>query len=322
MPRAAPAWVWGLALGGALVIALALACLDRLWPGLPALASAHLELGRLDLAPGPLPRVVALGDSRLRFAIEHDRQLTRPGSGQNQHLAVDFIRITWNNARHDDLAPALAKLCAQPPDLLLLQADPLIWRRNAAANARDEIRRRIRDNLRRLRLWALGPNPDFSAENRGVPGVWRPLVAADDPERPAKLRQIYAEALRRWQPAATEDLAAWLTDLSCLQRAGTAIVLLHFPRAPFAQAMLPAAMADHEARSLAALSDRRGWPVWSPPPGFADQDFFDEAHMSALGGHRYSAWLRTALRQWQQQHDAAAAPEPAPGQTPDAGPRP
>ncbi|MBL0718600.1 hypothetical protein JI742_01740 [Piscinibacter sp. Jin2] len=300
----APAWVWSVALGGALGLALLMLTLDRLWPGLPALAGPYLNLARLDEPPRHGPRVVALGDSKLRFGVAFDGEL-------RQGLPLDFVRINWNSAKPADLAPALAALCRQPPALLLVQADLLIWQREPVESPGQRLRQHYRENLERLGLLWGRRHPYLLADNLGrTRDGWQPEGRIGPPQRlsPAELQARQAEALRGWQPAAPEALQSWQHSLDCLHAAGTEIALLSLPRAPFAQALMAGPLARHEVEALARADAGRGWRHWSAPLRFEDAEFFDAAHLRASGQARYSAWLREALARWLQ---ARAASLPA-----------
>lgn len=190
----APVWVWSVALGGVFGLALLMLTLDRLWPGLPALATPYLNLVRLEAPPRTGPRVVALGDSKLRFGVAFDGEL-------RQDLPLDFVRINWNNARPTDLAPALAALCRRPPALLLLQADLLIWQRVSTERLGLRLRQHYRENLERLRLIGGRRHAYLLADNLGHNrDGWQPEGRVGPPRRlsPDELRARQTEALRGW----------------------------------------------------------------------------------------------------------------------------
>ena len=304
--RAAPAWVWLTAGAITLAAALLLVFLDRLWPSLPTHAAwVNLNLQRLESPAGAEPRVVGIGDSKLRFAVLFDRQLTRPDAAAA--LPVDFVRITRNAARHADLAPALDALCRQPPALLLVQADLLIWRRGLPDSPWSKPLRRWNDNTQSLRAYVSTPMSSSRVENLGLPSDWRLDGARLGTMSRAELVARYRLAIRTWQPTEPAVLQRWDAALACLQRRGTEVVVLPMPRAPFAQAMLPEPMAAHERQRLAQLASRPGWQVWPTPLSFGDRDFHDEAHMNGDAQRRYSAWLRGALRDWLQTRNAGGA---------------
>ena len=292
--RAAPAWVWQLAAGIALAVALLLVFADRLWPAMARQAAAQqLHLERLDQPAGGRPQVVALGDSKLRFAVLHDRAFSTPDHGAA--LDVDFVRISRDGARTADMAPALERLCRQPPALLLLQADFLIWRRGSAAATGFDPLLHWRENVRRLRAWWGHRQRPAGAENLGLPADWQQHGSSLGALPRDYLRRRYQRSVRHWRPPLAEDLQVWESTLDCLRRQGTAIVVLPIPRAPFAQALLPEALAAHERERLAQLAADPDRLVWATPLAFADDDFHDEGHMAEAAQRRYSDWLREAL---------------------------
>lgn len=304
----APVWVWSVALGGVFGLALLMLTLDRLWPGLPALATPYLNLVRLEAPPRTGPRVVALGDSKLRFGVAFDGEL-------RQDLPLDFVRINWNNARPTDLAPALAALCRRPPALLLLQADLLIWQRVSTERLGLRLRQHYRENLERLRLIGGRRHAYLLADNLGHNrDGWQPEGRVGPPRRlsPDELRARQTEALRGWQPAGPEALQAWQASLDCLKAAGTEIALLSLPRAPFAQALMAGPLAQHEHSTLTQLRAEHAWAHWSASLDFSDVDFFDAAHLREPGQARHSAWLRAALRDWLQARAARTPAGPGP----------
>lgn len=259
------------------------------------LAHDDYNFARMQVDPEGRPRVVALGASKLFYAVEYDGALAR--NYTPDLLPLDFIRLTWLDARPADLAPAFDALQAAPPKLLLLEADLLQFDRDS--------RLPIRDNLRALfdRLFPAAAAFDESgrliddnhAGNRGQDGFKDGHYCAD--ARSPEGERAWVAAASRWRVLSAERQAAYQAALQALRAAGTEVVLLRLPRSPSADAAFPEPLGANAEASLDAFASRLQLPQWAPPP-LADDLYCDQGHVNRAGRAVYSAWLASQLQQW------------------------
>jgi hypothetical protein len=295
-PRHPPPRVWLLALGWCALAAWVLLCSP--WKPVPPRLkpTAHeLHVQRLAAARGDGLSVVALGTSKTMRAVPWDDEFMRRYAQALPGLR--FHRITWSGVDLLSLEPALAALAAMHPDVVLVEADMLLFDRAwvfdtqaAAAGPWQALRLAMRHTLHRwlgvaptLPQWEnYGDDPpgspqDYCAETHTPQGMER--------YRETQAHSIVAGAARR---------QAYLDRLKPLAEAGSRIVLLELPRAPAADALQPPGRDAVLQQTLQALQRETGFAYWAPPR-LADALYCDQGHMLPAGRERYSAWLAGQL---------------------------
>jgi hypothetical protein len=287
---------------GALVLGLGLLRLaawtarEAAWA--PA-AADYFDASRLDRFRGPGPvRVAVVGSSLVSHALLFDEVMEALGRSLERPLR--FVRCS-RNGRRLDLTPALlAHLAAQPPDLLVLEAEPLVW--GEPPEPQDRLRR-----AREKRLFGLvGAALARAAGSPLRPGPGedanRPLVAdggALTLRGTGFVPREYAAALGRVVAQDPARLEAVLAGLATLERRGCRVLLLAFGRSPAAAAQFPPALARDFAAGLDRLG-ARGFRVERQDCPLDQDCYLDQAHLNHLGRQRFSAWFLEHVDRWRE----------------------
>lgn len=285
-------WVYAaLILGGVLLV---LGSEDRL-PGLRrgggSRAAEYMKLERLDDKPAGRLEIIALGSSKVLYALDYDdtfaRRLAREPS------PIVFRRLTWLGANVADMEPVLERLLEHPPDWLLVESDLLLFDHSA--------RFPIRDHLRPLELRlnalftqtppekALQSNLALNDGEDSFPSS-QECLASQSPD----MRVVYAVHVASWKTSTSHQREHYLRWLRLLRDRGTRVVLLDIPRAPWAQAVFPARLSADNREVLNELVSEEGFALWQPRP-LPEAAFCDEAHMTAIGREQFSDWLAHRL---------------------------
>lgn len=291
-----PPWLFlpALALGALLPRLASWAVGEAGWA--PA-AAEYFGTGRLDRFRGPGPvRVVALGTSLVGRALPFDGDLEALGRVQGHPLR--FVRFT-RSTRRLDLTPALlAELAGRRPDLLVVEAEWLVWgtppeRPDRAWRVQDQrLYRLVRARLA-LAAGRLGPAGQGQDMNR-------PLTDADDdPSLPGAGfdPRRYAAGLERVVPQDPARLETVLAGLADLERRSCRVVVLAFGRSPAASARFPPALAAGFEAGLERLA-ARGFRVQRNTCPLGQDCYLDEAHLNRPGRERFARWFLDRLDDW------------------------
>lgn len=281
---APPLEVWLYAL--AIVVAIALAG--------PAFAPAEesaaetMNLSRLEESPTAGRRVVALGSSKLLYAVSFDAALAQRLDSPTRHAS--FVRVTRLGAEAADVEPALPAISAHPPDLLLFDAELLTFDRTEPSPARRALAR-FRSRIRRAlpgvsadsAVLHLNHRQNRGGETVGELAECMPTVSADR-------RAHYAERVASRHLSDPRVAAVYIEWLRRIAASGTRVVLLPVPRAPWAESVFPAPLREASDAYLREVALREGFALWQSPV-IPDSGFCDEAHMAAAGRQAYEQWL-------------------------------
>lgn len=296
--QAPPPWAFALALALALAgLAPLLRHADRFGARAdPDRFYATPRLARLR-GPGPL-RVVAIGSSLVGCGLAFDGDLEALGAAQGHPLR--FVRFTHAGRKLDSIPPLLDRIARQPPDLLVLEAEFLVWGdrpvsplRYALADRRQRLFQAALLGL--IRLGPGGRDPDAGAEANRAPDAWerRQAIQPTVFDGPA-----YLQAVAEFGPQRPDELAAVLAGLAELRRRGCRVVLLPMGRSAEAQALFPAEQTAVFRLAVARLA-ASGFPVDPQAPPLPPAGYLDAAHLNAAGQVGRSRWFIAQLDRWE-----------------------
>jgi len=261
------------------------------------LAADYFGTGRLQRfrPAGPL-RVAAVGSSVVARGLLFDEDMEAMGRALGRPLR--FVRFSHGGRRLDMVPALLARLAAQPPDLLVMEAEWLVW--GEPPERPYWVRR---DRERRLFRALLGAAMQAS-------GRLRPAQAGQDENRPgagdlagpalplpAFDPGVYAGLLRQVTLQDRAMLSSVLAGLERLQRGGCRVVILSFGRSPAAAAMEPPGMRRADDQAMQDLA-ARGFRVVRQDCPLRQDDYLDHGHLTILGQRRFSAWFLAHLGAW------------------------
>ncbi len=286
-----PLAVWIAATLFAVVLLLALGNLHRTaWLAGSVDKSVSFNLQRLQAIPPGALHVVALGSSKTMYAVDFDAafasRLGVPGR------RVVFHRVTANDPAVGYLYPALAAIARRPPDVLLVEAELLLFDRSEHAPIAGLLRH-ARLNLIMLRMHlAIAPAHGEMDDNRGQE-EWPPEASCRHRKNPDALA-AYAQYAARWREITDDERATDLAYLRRMQAAGTRVVLLTLPRSPSGDSVVPASLKRETALLRERLIKQDGFLEWEP--GAMDESLYcDQVHANHRGRAFYSAWLAKQL---------------------------
>jgi len=254
-------------------------------------AAEYMNLQRLDHHSAGQLEIVALGSSKVFYAVDYDGIFAQRLA--NEERPVAFRRLTWSEARAADMEAVLQRVVGHPPDWLLVESDLLLFDHSA--------RFPIRDHLRPLEMRLNSLFTPASAQetlktnleqNDGQDSfpTEKECIARQAPD----MRLVYAMHVVTWKASTARQRERYLKWLRVLRDRGTKVVLLGIPRAPWAQAVFPARLTAANQAVLKSLVNDEGFELWQSRPLVAAA-FCDEAHMSAVGRAQFSSWLAQRL---------------------------
>jgi hypothetical protein len=293
-PDAPPLRVWvytALILG---TVLLFLGNEDRV-PALRRISESHaveyMNLRRLETNPPDRLEVVALGSSKVLYAVDYDEIFARRLPKQTR--PVVFHRLTWLGANVTDMEPVLQRVASNPPAWLLVESDLLLFDHSARFPIRDHLRP-LEERLNSL--FTQGSAEEELRKNLAQNDGRDTFPAAEEclASQSPDMRLVYAGHVAVWKPSTADQRERYLRWLRLLRDRGTKIVLLGIPRAPWAQAVFPARLSANSQAVLKSLVEEEGFDLWQPRPLPAGA-FCDEAHMTALGRAQFSDWLAERL---------------------------
>ncbi len=281
-PDRPPLWTWAAAtvLAGAVVAGL-VAAHDALQPQVMAY---QLNLARFDQPAGPARRrIVVLGTSKSQCAIEFDDamevRLRRLG------VDADFVRVTYTQARYEDLRYAFDRMEKDPPALVLVGADLLLLQPRAYSTPED-LREPWTSRLRGDLASIAGRRARQDDAAGGA--VSCDVLAAGFP--PRKLA-VYARLIGRARASTPQERVLYTDRLDRLRAHGTITGLLTLPQTPAAQAAFRPALLADMAAARDDLIQRHGLIELTPPFPPPASAFIDQGHLNAMGRELYSDWL-------------------------------
>jgi len=285
-------WVYTALLLTALLIFLG--CEDRI-PALRRIGESravqYMNLQRLDRNAAAKLKVIALGSSKVFYAVDYDDIFARRLATEAR--PVVFRRLTWSEAKPADMESVLQRIVRHPPDWLLVESDLLLFDHSARFPIRDHLRP-LEVHLNSLFTPTAGEEELRSnlAQNDGRDSfpTEQECLARQSPD----MRLVYAMHVATWKTSTAAQRERYLKWLRVLRAQGTKIVLLGIPRAPWAQAVFPARLTADNRAVLHSLVNEEGFELWQSQPMMAEA-FCDEGHMSALGRAQFSDWLAQRL---------------------------
>ncbi len=293
--RQPPPGVWLAALLLVLVFLIAMARVDIVTSFARVQARAdddRMNLARLTRRPDNPGRVLAIGSSKIWYAIEYDEVFAR--RIQHADQLPTFTRLTWLDARYSNLEPALNLAARHPPAVLMIESDLVSIDREA--------RLPIRDNLRALEKYLRwiaagnGGRGNAADENRAI-NLGRDVFPDEDECRrrvgPGALAQ-YRSTVANWRLMSSSRRERYLAPLRTMAKEGTRVVLLDLPRSAQADSAFPRAFALSIKTLLATIANNEGFEVWAPP-ALPDDAYCDQGHVNAKGRDVISAWLAQKL---------------------------
>lgn len=282
------AWLWA---GLFLLAGIGLfdALLERVDPPQPA-AFQDYNLSRIATFDAAFPkgeafRIVAIGNSRLKYATLDDQEMTdlaeNLGAGR-----LAMLRLVNNSAVFRDFEPLTQALLAIEPDLIVLQLDLM-------AIAQSEVgRRALAHEYLTWQLLGYGPwyPRDISpwAVQYGKPctrvppritvdtGVWQTRQWIEEDTSSASARQV-----RRFIDKAVQ--------------AGIPVILIAVPATDAMERVFP---SDHDAfiQGAAAVQEKHhGIELLRYPGPIPNERACDAVHMDEVARQHFSRWLITEL---------------------------
>ncbi len=270
---------------GLAVITITILCnLHRLGPGLPE----RLNLERLSHAPGPQITIVAIGTSKSRHGIHFDSAMSEALSQAG--ISANFYRITHSSATIRQLRPALDHLTQNPPDLLLLESDLLIfepWGKNRRIQWNLQLKKNVRKIIDLLR------KKNITKENYGIIAFKKAELCIK--EKPSLLKRFEKNVETR-KVSSESERADYHDYLMPMVEQGTHVVLLELPRSPAANAFFPQKLRVEASRLRTRYADMPGFSNWKPPPLLLPEiDYCDHGHLRESGREKFSQWLVTQI---------------------------
>jgi hypothetical protein len=254
-------------------------------------AVQYMNLQRLDSNDAGKLKIIALGSSKVFYAVDYDDIFAQRLTMQTR--PVVFRRLTWSEAKPADMESVLQRIVRHPPDWLLVESDLLLFDHSARFPIRDHLRP-LEVHLNSLFTRTAGEEELRTnlAQNDGRDSfpTGQECLARQSPD----MRLVYAVHVATWKTSTAAQRERYLRWLRVLHDRGTRIVLLGIPRAPWAQAVFPARLTAENRAVLNSLVNEEGFELWQSQPLVAGA-FCDEAHMSALGRAQFSDWLAQRL---------------------------
>ena len=225
--------------------------------------------------------VIALGDSRLKYATLDEAELARRA---DHHGLSDLrvLRIVDNLATYGSFAALEEAILAARPDLLLIQVDLLLREqtmRGDYSTTQRYLSRWMRYILRR-------GSPEHDQQSAAV----RTGCAERETREETWARMtVFASWIRVDPSPRTRERALELVHRA--RRAGTAVALVEVRSSPELEAYYRGSDLDSR-EALARLRRASDLPLWSFPSTLAvDENFCDYTHLSEPARARYSEWL-------------------------------
>jgi hypothetical protein len=225
-------------------------------------------------------RVVALGDSRLKYATLNERELT--GLAESFGIPdLRFLRIVENAATYRRFEGLADPILTSRPDLLLIQLD-VIFRERALLTAYEEYKSYLTRWIRHL-LWGF---PLENPEGRQI-GIG---CAEDEPRE-----RLWAHATtyerRLYIDPSSRNVDGALRLARRAQQAGTDVAFLEIHSSPELRAHFRGTGLD-DREALDRLRRASDLPIWRFPPELANSEHYcDYIHLNAPARVHFSHWL-------------------------------
>ena len=243
------------------------------------------NLERFTTLSGQKPVVVALGTSKTRSGLYPDNKLAE--LIQEAGGEADYIRITRSGNVYENIKPALEYLALNPPSILLLESDLLVY---------------SEPGKHKLPPWRLKLNQNIDIinemtgvgyihkENHGQPS---PYTAAfcQNKKTPESLAKYQARVKKR-RTTLPDEQQAYFDYLDQMTLKGTEVILLEIPRSPAANSVFPASLRAEAEQLQQILSSRAGFKRWTPPSdSLPEAAYCDQGHLSSVGQTILSQWI-------------------------------
>lgn len=234
-------------------------------------ASAHL-------------RVVATGSSLIRRATFFDDKMS-DFAARNRGARMEFVRVARSNGDITDLAPFFREVLDASPDVVLMEHESVFYtrRKKGFRNEYPPFLKALIKNLMKMRLV--------------VPKEKANLLDASndplDPIRPERARRMLNDAVLSYRNRAMADFDEIEPFFREAREKGIRVVLVDIRRSP----ALEAAIGVDRSETAAAL-ERLGRDYGVEliePPGYAQEYYWDYAHLNEAGRELFSLWLVEAL---------------------------
>lgn len=243
------------------------------------------NLERFKTLSGQRPVIVALGTSKTRSGIYPDRKLAEMIAEAGGE--ADFIRITRAGNVFENIKPALEYLALNPPSILLLESDLLVY----SAPGKHKLppwRLKLNQNIDIIN--AMTGVGYIHKENHGQPS---PYTAAfcQHKKTPQSLAK-YREKVKKRRTTYPDEQQAYFDYLDKMTSKGTEIILLEIPRSPAANSVFPGALRAEAEQLQQSLSSRGGFKRWIPPSdSLPEAVYCDQGHLTSDGQASLSHWI-------------------------------
>lgn len=239
------------------------------------------NLERFNTLSGQRPVVVALGTSKTRSGLYFDSEMTELLKQTGSQ--TDYIRITRGGGGFGNIEPALKFLSDNPPDLLLLEAELLVFSPHHAA-----WRQRLNRNVDVINgLTGIGRMP---RENYGEASPFN-AASCQDKKTPELLAK-YRERAQKRRITSTSEREQFLAYLDLMISNGTRIVILEIPRSPAANTVFPKALKAEAEHLQQLLVSQPGYQRWTAPAdSLPEGSYCDQGHLSTTGQATLSRWI-------------------------------
>lgn len=239
-------------------------------------------------------KVIALGDSRLKYASLPDEELASLAARSKADMA--FLRIVHNQGQFSDFEPFLDNILRARPDLLILQKPLLTRHRHSQRDLR---------NLQKFLVWALTDgegtwNPaglDQYELQFGTPicGIGARSITSDMSDQ--QFDAMVSEVKSRGTPDSDgSNTAAARNFVASARQAGVNVVILGLPAMPSYFRIFAEAFPDYVAAEVKIDAES-----WEYPGQFPADNYCDMIHLDANARVVLSGWLASqAIKKLEQ----------------------
>ena len=243
------------------------------------------NLERFKTLSGERPVIVALGTSKTRSGVYPDSKLA--ALIKDAGAEADFIRITRAGNVFENLIPALEYLAINPPSLLLLESDLLVY----SVPGKHKLppwRLKLNQNIDIIN--AMTGVGYIIKENHGQPSPY--TAAFCQGKKTSQSLEKYRERAQKRRITYPDEQQAYFNYLDKMTSRGTEIILLEIPRSPSASSVFPVSLKAEADKLQQRLSSRAGFTRWTPPlDSLTEAAYCDQGHLSSVGQTILSQWI-------------------------------